>query len=235
MERGERERVMSFFFFFFFYSKKKFGVTDCKTETGSVTRTGKKPDFGGGLVRWSEFQSRFGELESASLKFEDGNRAIFDSLSLSLIVFKLQPLDDHRTAVNHFPSVACAIWRDEATAVAFSFYFFSLMQTKFVNVFPDSESFLLQRNDRPRLFLGLTKCVKSSTKIRCNVSQLPESEIKDDSFYMRRCVDLARRAVGCTSPNPMVGCVIVKRGAIVGEGFHPKAGQPHAEVNLIYS
>ncbi|XAR63068.1 Diaminohydroxyphosphoribosylaminopyrimidine deaminase [Bertholletia excelsa] len=52
----------------------------------------------------------------------------------------------------------------------------------------------------------------------------------DDGFYMRRCVELARRAVGRTSPNPMVGCVIVKDGKIVGEGFHPKAGQPHAEV-----
>ncbi|XP_042500103.1 riboflavin biosynthesis protein PYRD, chloroplastic [Macadamia integrifolia] len=53
---------------------------------------------------------------------------------------------------------------------------------------------------------------------------------KDDSFYMRRCVELARKAIGCTSPNPMVGCVIVRDGQIVGEGFHPKAGQPHAEV-----
>ncbi|XP_058082868.1 riboflavin biosynthesis protein PYRD, chloroplastic [Magnolia sinica] len=53
---------------------------------------------------------------------------------------------------------------------------------------------------------------------------------RDDSFYMRRCVEVARKAVGCTSPNPMVGCVIVKNGEIVGEGFHPKAGQPHAEV-----
>lgn len=53
---------------------------------------------------------------------------------------------------------------------------------------------------------------------------------KDDGFYMRRCVELARKAIGCTSPNPMVGCVIVKDGKIVGEGFHPKAGQPHAEV-----
>ncbi|CAH9087256.1 unnamed protein product [Cuscuta europaea] len=52
----------------------------------------------------------------------------------------------------------------------------------------------------------------------------------DDRFYMRRCVELARKAVGFTSPNPMVGCVIVKDGSIVGEGFHPKAGQPHAEV-----
>ncbi|KAG9443326.1 hypothetical protein H6P81_014666 [Aristolochia fimbriata] len=53
---------------------------------------------------------------------------------------------------------------------------------------------------------------------------------KDDSYYMRRCVEVARTALGCTSPNPMVGCVIVKDGNIVGEGFHPKAGQPHAEV-----
>ncbi|XP_010538663.1 PREDICTED: riboflavin biosynthesis protein PYRD, chloroplastic [Tarenaya hassleriana] len=52
----------------------------------------------------------------------------------------------------------------------------------------------------------------------------------DDEFYMRRCVELARKATGCTSPNPMVGCVIVKDGEVVGEGFHPKAGQPHAEV-----
>ncbi|KAG2318493.1 hypothetical protein Bca52824_011706 [Brassica carinata] len=52
----------------------------------------------------------------------------------------------------------------------------------------------------------------------------------DDAFYMRRCVELAKRGTGCTSPNPMVGCVIVKDGEIVGEGFHPKAGQPHAEV-----
>ena len=57
-------------------------------------------------------------------------------------------------------------------------------------------------------------------------------EGKDDGFYMRRCVELARKAIGCTSPNPMVGCVIVKDGKIVGEGFHPKAGQPHAEVML---
>ncbi|XP_047337542.1 riboflavin biosynthesis protein PYRD, chloroplastic isoform X2 [Impatiens glandulifera] len=54
--------------------------------------------------------------------------------------------------------------------------------------------------------------------------------MRDDGFYIRRCVELARKAIGRTSPNPMVGCVIVKDGEIVGEGFHPKAGQPHAEV-----
>lgn len=56
---------------------------------------------------------------------------------------------------------------------------------------------------------------------------------EDDAYYMRRAVDRAREAIGCTSPNPMVGCVIVKDGEIVGEGFHPKAGQPHAEVTSL--
>ncbi|KAL5068504.1 hypothetical protein RYX36_019391, partial [Vicia faba] len=51
-----------------------------------------------------------------------------------------------------------------------------------------------------------------------------------DGFYMRKSVELARKALGCTSPNPLVGCVIVKDGQIVGQGFHPKPGQPHAEV-----
>ncbi|WP_063721480.1 bifunctional diaminohydroxyphosphoribosylaminopyrimidine deaminase/5-amino-6-(5-phosphoribosylamino)uracil reductase RibD [Rivularia sp. PCC 7116] len=47
---------------------------------------------------------------------------------------------------------------------------------------------------------------------------------------MRRCLELARRGLGRTSPNPMVGAVIVKNGEIIGEGFHPRAGEPHAEV-----
>jgi len=52
----------------------------------------------------------------------------------------------------------------------------------------------------------------------------------DDAAYMRRALDLARIALGQTYPNPAVGCVIVKDGQIVGEGFHPRAGMPHAEV-----
>jgi diaminohydroxyphosphoribosylaminopyrimidine deaminase / 5-amino-6-(5-phosphoribosylamino)uracil reductase len=47
---------------------------------------------------------------------------------------------------------------------------------------------------------------------------------------MRRCIELARQGWGRTSPNPMVGAIVVKDGEIVGEGFHPGAGQPHAEV-----
>ncbi|GAQ83777.1 diaminohydroxyphosphoribosylaminopyrimidine deaminase [Klebsormidium nitens] len=51
-----------------------------------------------------------------------------------------------------------------------------------------------------------------------------------DIRYMRRALRLAVMARGYTSPNPMVGCVIVKNGTVVGEGWHPKAGEPHAEV-----
>lgn len=67
-------------------------------------------------------------------------------------------------------------------------------------------------------------------KVRCGGRAQNNENDDDDGFYMRRCVELARKAIGRTSPNPMVGCVIVKDGKIVGEGFHPKAGQPHGEV-----
>jgi diaminohydroxyphosphoribosylaminopyrimidine deaminase/5-amino-6-(5-phosphoribosylamino)uracil reductase len=52
----------------------------------------------------------------------------------------------------------------------------------------------------------------------------------DDVRYMRLALALGARAMGGTNPNPMVGCLIVKGGRIVGEGYHHRAGQPHAEV-----
>ena len=55
-----------------------------------------------------------------------------------------------------------------------------------------------------------------------------------DEAYMQRALELALQAEGNTSPNPMVGCVIVDaEGNIVGEGYHHKAGEPHAEVNAL--
>lgn len=51
--------------------------------------------------------------------------------------------------------------------------------------------------------------------------------------YMTRALALARRAAGFTSPNPMVGAVIVKNGKIIGEGYHRAAGQPHAEIEAL--
>lgn len=51
-----------------------------------------------------------------------------------------------------------------------------------------------------------------------------------DEVYMARALKLAQRGQFTTHPNPRVGCVIVKEGDIVGEGFHQRAGEPHAEV-----
>jgi diaminohydroxyphosphoribosylaminopyrimidine deaminase/5-amino-6-(5-phosphoribosylamino)uracil reductase len=51
--------------------------------------------------------------------------------------------------------------------------------------------------------------------------------------YMRRCLDLASAGIGSVSPNPMVGAVIVLDGRIIGEGYHQKYGEAHAEVNAI--
>src|SRR5690242_5619033 len=51
-----------------------------------------------------------------------------------------------------------------------------------------------------------------------------------DRAYMRRALDLARRGWGQTAPNPMVGAVVVRDGTIVGEGFHARFGEAHAEV-----
>jgi len=55
----------------------------------------------------------------------------------------------------------------------------------------------------------------------------------DDMTYMRRSLELAGRAEGCTSPNPMVGAVVVHDGVVIGEGYHLSAGTPHAEVHAL--
>ncbi len=57
----------------------------------------------------------------------------------------------------------------------------------------------------------------------------------DDEKFMRRCLELAAGAEGMTYPNPLVGSVVVYKGIIIGEGYHLKAGEPHAEVNAINS
>ena len=52
---------------------------------------------------------------------------------------------------------------------------------------------------------------------------------------MQRALELAEMGKGYTAPNPMVGCVIACDGSIIGEGFHHKSGEAHAEVNAIHS
>lgn len=53
--------------------------------------------------------------------------------------------------------------------------------------------------------------------------------------YLARCIELAKNGLGTTYPNPMVGSVIVYKDQIIGEGWHKKAGEPHAEVNAVNS
>jgi len=57
----------------------------------------------------------------------------------------------------------------------------------------------------------------------------------EDIKFMRRCLELASKAEGMTYPNPMVGAVIVHDGKILGEGYHIRSGEPHAEVIAINS
>lgn len=54
-----------------------------------------------------------------------------------------------------------------------------------------------------------------------------------DRLFLERANELARRAAGNTSPNPAVGAVVVRDGRIIGEGYHHRAGEPHAEVNAL--
>jgi diaminohydroxyphosphoribosylaminopyrimidine deaminase/5-amino-6-(5-phosphoribosylamino)uracil reductase len=54
-----------------------------------------------------------------------------------------------------------------------------------------------------------------------------------DLYFLNRALHLARRGFGRTSPNPMVGAVLVKHGKIIGEGWHHRAGEPHAEIEAL--
>lgn len=54
-----------------------------------------------------------------------------------------------------------------------------------------------------------------------------------DEYFMAKAISLARRAYGMTSPNPPVGCVIIKNNKIISQGFHEGAGLPHAEINAL--
>ncbi|MBT7442918.1 MAG: bifunctional diaminohydroxyphosphoribosylaminopyrimidine deaminase/5-amino-6-(5-phosphoribosylamino)uracil reductase, partial [Methylococcales bacterium] len=54
-----------------------------------------------------------------------------------------------------------------------------------------------------------------------------------DHQFMSQAIALAKRGQYTTSPNPNVGCVIVKDGVVVGEGYHVQAGEPHAEIHAL--
>ncbi len=57
----------------------------------------------------------------------------------------------------------------------------------------------------------------------------------NDKLFMQRALELALKGKGQVEPNPLVGCVIVRQGKIIGEGWHQKYGEAHAEQNAIES
>ncbi len=61
----------------------------------------------------------------------------------------------------------------------------------------------------------------------------PNASELADQLYMTRALELARQGLYSTHPNPRVGCVIVKDGQVIGEGWHVRAGEPHAEVHAL--
>ena len=63
----------------------------------------------------------------------------------------------------------------------------------------------------------------------------PKITFDKNEKYMRRCIQLARNGICHAAPNPMVGAVIVRDGKIIGEGYHVRCGEGHAEVNAIAS
>ncbi|MFK7860465.1 MAG: bifunctional diaminohydroxyphosphoribosylaminopyrimidine deaminase/5-amino-6-(5-phosphoribosylamino)uracil reductase RibD [Granulosicoccus sp.] len=59
------------------------------------------------------------------------------------------------------------------------------------------------------------------------------NEVQSHEQFMQRALELANLGIGCTSPNPLVGCVVVRDGLIIGEGWHQVYGEAHAEVNAV--
>src|SRR5882762_6502728 len=62
---------------------------------------------------------------------------------------------------------------------------------------------------------------------------MASSPSSNNSRLMAQALHLAKRAYGLTSPNPMVGAILVKGGKVIGRGWHHRAGQPHAEIEAL--
>ena len=72
--------------------------------------------------------------------------------------------------------------------------------------------------------------MSAKSRQHLNMTKFTSNLPPNDLFWMRRAIELARLGQYSTKPNPNVGCVIVKDAQLLGEGHHPRAGQPHAEV-----
>src|SRR5205823_11796418 len=82
-------------------------------------------------------------------------------------------------------------------------------------------------NHNPNSFLNLP--VRRAGWRACYNSRMSDS----DGKWMRRALDLAEHGRGYAEPNPLVGAVVVRDGQVVGEGWHQRYGEAHAEVNAL--
>jgi len=71
--------------------------------------------------------------------------------------------------------------------------------------------------------------IQDSNSHLANNVEAPSEEVSSDQIFMQQVLGLAAQGVNSTQPNPMVGCIIVNDGEIVGQGYHHKAGEFHAE------
>ena len=93
------------------------------------------------------------------------------------------------------------------------------------------------------MFSVILESLKNNTLLFLNFQVKIGANLKNNYFYfvkihekyIRRCIELAKNGLGTTYPNPLVGSVIVCEGKIIGEGWHKKAGEAHAEVNAVNS
>ncbi|MGY6214570.1 bifunctional diaminohydroxyphosphoribosylaminopyrimidine deaminase/5-amino-6-(5-phosphoribosylamino)uracil reductase RibD [Methylolobus aquaticus] len=74
---------------------------------------------------------------------------------------------------------------------------------------------------------------RAPSGIAHSAGDTPSIAVSQHETWMFRAIELARRAQGRTDPNPAVGAVVVRSGRLLGEGFHERAGAPHAEPNAI--
>ena len=78
----------------------------------------------------------------------------------------------------------------------------------------------------------MTSATSSATSINPDMSVANRFSVADHA-HMARALQLAAKGLYTTTPNPRVGCVIVKDGHVVGEGWHQRAGTPHAEIHAL--
>lgn len=86
------------------------------------------------------------------------------------------------------------------------------------------------RSDSKKFDLTPQTTRTGAANSRLRSQSMTNNVTESDRGYMARALELARTAEGKTHPNPAVGCVVTNGAEVVGEGFHPKAGAPHAEL-----